>query len=494
MSTSRFTSAGHGLPPANDGTLVWRRSLSLRAMCGIAGYVSVGEDADGTVVQSMCDEIRHRGPDDFGVYTDGPCAIGMRRLSIIDLSTGHQPLANEDESVWIVFNGEIYNFQELRPWLENRGHRFRTNSDTEAIVHLYEEEGTDGIARLRGMFAFAIWDRRRRRLLLARDRFGKKPLYYAALPGGLWFGSELKCLEAAGVPLEADRDAIQLYFQFSYIPDPYSVYRDIRKLPAGSWMTFDAGGHVEQGRYWRWPHPAVTEPEGLTEQMAAGQIRELFDESVRIRMIADVPLGAFLSGGVDSGSVVASMALQSRDPIKTFSIGFEEPGFNELEAAEMVAREYHTEHHAIVVHPDSVALVERLVRHFDEPFGDASALPTFILSEFAVQHVKVALSGDGGDEVFAGYWSFFQVERLRQMGAIPDVARRCDRRSCRHAAILDLRQELPALAQPAVRSRSIFRRNLRAAGPPEAAGATRMASPRRRRLHSPNAPELSARG
>jgi asparagine synthase (glutamine-hydrolysing) len=393
-------------------------------MCGIAGYVSLTEKADEAVVRSMCDQIQHRGPDDAGYYTDVTCGIGMRRLSIIDLSTGHQPIANEDESVWIVFNGEIYNFQELRSFLEGRGHHFCTNTDTEAIVHLYEEQGVEGIARLRGMFAFAIWDRRRRRLLLARDRFGKKPLYYAILPEGLWFGSELKCLQTAGVPLEPDADALRLYLQLSYIPDPYSVYRAVRKLPAGGWMTFDTSGNTQQGRYWSLPRVVESEPNDLTESEAAEQVRDLFDESVRIRMIADVPLGAFLSGGIDSGSVVASMALQSREPVKTFSIGFEEAEYNELRAAELVARKYKTEHHAILVRPDSVSLVQRLVRHFDEPFADSSALPTFIVSEFAAQHVKVALSGDGGDEIFAGYRSFFQVERLKRLGTLPYAVRR----------------------------------------------------------------------
>ncbi|HET8547135.1 MAG TPA: asparagine synthase (glutamine-hydrolyzing) [Bryobacteraceae bacterium] len=392
-------------------------------MCGIAGYVLRDSHASVNVVEAMCEQIRYRGPDDSGYYTDGPCAIGMRRLSIIDLGTGHQPIANEDETVWVVYNGEIYNYRELRGFLEGRGHRFRTSSDTETLVHLYEEEGYEGLHRLRGMFAFAIWDGRRRRLLLARDRFGKKPLYYAALPDGLWFGSELKCLRTAGIPLDIDPEALQLYFRFLYIPEPWSAWKAIRKLPPGGWLMYTSGGQMTAGRFWKLPFPAASPPAGTDEARAAVRLRDLFDESVRVRMIADVPLGAFLSGGIDSGSVVASMAFQSPEPVKTFSIGFEEREFNELEHAETVARAYKTDHHTMIVRPDSVALVHRLVRHFDEPFGDSSAIPTFLVSEFAVQHVKVALTGDGGDELFAGYESFFLNERLKRFDAVPLVVR-----------------------------------------------------------------------
>jgi asparagine synthase (glutamine-hydrolysing) len=371
----------------------------------------------------MCDQIRHRGPDDEGYHVDGGCAIGMRRLSIVDLNTGHQPMTNEDESVWVVFNGEIYNYQELRRDLISRGHRFTTNSDTETLVHLYEEQGAEGLKRLRGMFAYAIWDARLRRIFLARDRFGKKPLYYAVLPEGLYFGSELKCLRAAGVPAEIDAEALRLFFQFTYIPEPMSCYRAVRKLPAGSWLTYDADGTVRQGRYWQFPAPVAETPADFSEADACARLRDKFDESVRIRMIADVPLGAFLSGGIDSSSVVASMALASSEPVRTFSIGFEESAFNELEYAAMVARQYGTDHHEIVVRPDAVDLVSRLVWHFDEPFGDSSAIPTFIVSEFAVQYVKVALSGDGGDELFAGYDRFQTLDKLRKLDRVPRALR-----------------------------------------------------------------------
>jgi len=388
-------------------------------MCGIAGLILREGKALPGLVQAMCDQMRHRGPDDEGFYVEGGCALGMRRLSIIDLNTGHQPISNEDESIWVVFNGEIYNYQELREELARKGHRFLTHSDTETLVHLYEEEGQEGPSRLRGMFAFAIWDRRNRRLFLARDRFGKKPLYYAALPQGFYFASELKCLRTAGVPLEVDREALRLYFQFTYIPDPYTAFLSVRKLPPGCWLSLESDGTLRQGRYWQPPVPAERPAPQMSEAETCARLRQVFDEAVRIRMIADVPLGAFLSGGIDSSSVVASMALQSPQPVKTFSIGFEEPAFNELPYAGLLARKYGTEHHAIVVRPGSIDLVSRLVRHFGEPFGDSSAIPTFIVSEFAARHVKVALSGDGGDELFAGYSRFATVQKMQCLDRLP---------------------------------------------------------------------------
>ncbi len=392
-------------------------------MCGIAGYVLREGRAEPSVLRAMCDQIRHRGPDDQGIFVDRGCGLGMRRLSIIDLSTGHQPMSNEHGDVWIVFNGEIYNYQALRDGLVSDGHCFTTHSDTETIVHLYEQYGISGISQLRGMFAYAIWDARRRQLLLVRDRFGKKPLYYAILPTGLFFGSELKCFYPAGVSLDIDADALRLYFQLSYIPDPLTPYNAVRKLPPGGWLLYDLNGTVREGLYWKLPEPATQPPDSLDEGSAANRVREIFDESVRIRMIADVPLGAFLSGGIDSSSVVASMAMQSSDRVKTFSIGFEESGFNELPAAALVAKKFNTDHHEILVRPDSVRLVSTLVEHFDEPFGDSSAIPTFIVSEFAAQQVKVALTGDGGDEIFAGYESFFAVDRLRRLDHVPQFAR-----------------------------------------------------------------------
>jgi asparagine synthase (glutamine-hydrolysing) len=393
-------------------------------MCGIAGYVLREGQANPSVVRAMCDQIRHRGPDDEGVYCDNGCGIGMRRLSIIDLTSGHQPISNEDGTVWIVFNGEIYNYQELRRNLIARGHRFSTNSDTETIVHLYEEEGVQGIARLRGMFAFAIWDHQRRTVTVARDRYGKKPLFFAVTPQAFYFGSELQCLRAAGVPLDVDPEALELYFYLTYIPDPFSAWRQVRKLAPGSWMTYSLDGSLSEGSYWRLPAPAEQPGPDWNEEAACERLREIFDESVRIRLIADVPLGAFLSGGMDSSSVVASMALQSAEPVRTFSIGFEEAEFNELPWAAEVARKYQTDHHEIVVRPNSVDLVTRLVRRFGEPFADSSAIPTFIVSEFAARYVKVALSGDGGDELFAGYSRFAAIEKLRPFDRVPQLVRR----------------------------------------------------------------------
>lgn len=393
-------------------------------MCGIAGFYLRERKADASVLQAMCDQIRHRGPDDEGFHVDGGCGLGMRRLSIIDLNTGHQPISNEDGSIWVVFNGEIYNYQTLRAELLSQGHRLTTHSDTETLVHLYEQDGVRSPARLRGMFAYAIWSARTRSLFLARDRFGKKPLYYAALPEGLFFGSELKCLRAASVPLDFDHDALRLYFQFSYIPDPWSPFCAIRKLPPGGWLMYHSDGRIETGRYWVLPAAAEQQPPGVSEAATCDRLREVFDESVRLRMIADVPLGAFLSGGLDSSSVVASMALQSNVPVKTFSIGFKEVEYNELPSARLVAQRYQTEHHEILVSPDSVDLVGRLVHHFDEPFGDSSAIPTYLVSEFAARHVKVALTGDGGDELFAGYESFFAVDNLRRFDRVPLWLRR----------------------------------------------------------------------
>jgi asparagine synthase (glutamine-hydrolysing) len=393
-------------------------------MCGIAGLFTPQRPGELAAVRAMCGRIRHRGPDDEGYYTDTACVLGMRRLSIIDLSTGHQPISNEDQTLWVVFNGEIYNYRELRDSLTARGHRFSTRSDTEVLVHLYEEYGVDGIARLRGMFAYALWDSARRRLLLARDRFGKKPLYYALLPEGLYFASELKCLRAAGIPLDLDPAALRRYFRFSYIPDPLTPFQQVKKLEPGGWLLYSETGEVQRGRYWKLPAPAGDTAVHESRESLYTRLREVFDESVRLRMLADVPLGAFLSGGIDSSSVVASMALQSPEPVKTFSVGFEEGSYNELACAQAVASRYKTDHHTLIVRPDSAQLIPRLVWHFDEPFGDSSAIPTYLVSQFAAQHVKVVLTGDGGDELFGGYPNFLAVNRHRKWDAIPHPLRR----------------------------------------------------------------------
>lgn len=376
-------------------------------MCGIAGFVeSSGTaspyDADRAraLVRRMCDAIRHRGPDDEGIYVDEGVALGMRRLSIIDLSTGHQPIHNEDRTVWIVFNGEIYNFRELRRELEAAGHRFYTSTDTEVIVHAYEQWGADAIARLRGMFGLAIWDDRTRTLLAARDRIGIKPLHYAAVDGRLYFGSEIKSLlQAPDLPRDLDPDALDHYLSFLYTPRDGSIFRSVRKLPPGHLLRWSDGAlNVEQ--YWQVP---AGETYAGSEADAVRDLRVVLADAVRSHLVSDVPLGAFLSGGIDSSVVVGLMAETSGARVQTFSIGFDEPAFDELQYARRVAEHFGTDHHEFVVKPDAVSILDRLVSHFDEPFADSSAIPTWYVSEMARRHVTVVLSGDGGDELFGGY-------------------------------------------------------------------------------------------
>ena len=371
-------------------------------MCGIAGIVGKRDDViEASDVHRMCQTIVHRGPDDEGVYAQGPVGLGMRRLSIIDLAGGKQPIHNEDRSVWVVFNGEIYNFPELRCELEARGHRFYTHSDTEVIVHLYEESGADCVKQLRGMFAIALYDERQGMLLLARDRLGKKPLHYALHDGRLYFGSEIKTILAVEPELaEIDHEGLLQYFYFGYIPDPHTAFRSIRKLPAGHVMEF-RNGEVKLRQYWDLPefstHPAISEQECLEE------LERRLQEAVRIRLISDVPLGALLSGGVDSSIIVALMARESTKPVQTFSIGFREEKFNEAEYARQVAERFGTDHHELVLDPDLEDTLSYLSGMLEEPFGDSSMLPTYYVCRMARQQVTVALSGDGGDELFAGY-------------------------------------------------------------------------------------------
>ncbi|MEP7198298.1 MAG: asparagine synthase (glutamine-hydrolyzing) [Chloroflexota bacterium] len=366
------------------------------------------------VLERMLSVITHRGPDDQGTLVAAGVALGMRRLSIIDLAGGHQPISNEDGTVTIVFNGEIYNYRELQKELEARGHRFQTNSDTETIVHAYEEYGPACVEHLRGMFAFAIWDARERKLFLARDRTGKKPLYYALTPRGtLVFGSELKSLLAhPEIGREVNAEAVDAYLTFGYVPDPLCILRGVRKLPPGHHLTY-AGGRLALMQYWDFQFAPAAETAGRCRaEDYLEELRALLDEAVRIRLIADVPLGAFLSGGVDSSAVVGLMARHTNRPVKTFSIGFNEDSFNELKYARVAAQHFGTEHHELIVTPDICQLVDELAWHFDEPFADPSALPTYMVSKLAREHVKVALSGDGGDELFAGYTRYV-VERNR---------------------------------------------------------------------------------
>jgi asparagine synthase (glutamine-hydrolysing) len=376
-------------------------------MCGIAGFVESGRvasplhgDEGRALVHAMCQAIRHRGPDDEGLLVEDGVGIGMRRLSIIDLSTGHQPIHNEDRTVWIVFNGEIYNYRELRATLEAAGHRFYTNTDTETIVHAYEQWGKAAIGRLRGMFGLAIWNRRDRSLLVARDRIGIKPMYYAEAAGRLYFGSELKAILCAPeLPRELDAAALDHYLSFLYTPREGSIFRAIRKLPPGHLLEWrDGTASVE--RYWEIP---AAESFAGTEADAKAQLHDVLLDAVRSHLVSDVPLGAFLSGGIDSSVVVGLMARASGGRVKTFSIGFDEPAFDELEHARRVARHFGTDHHEFVVKPDALAILDALVSHFDEPFADSSAIPTWYVSEMARRHVTVVLSGDGGDELFGGY-------------------------------------------------------------------------------------------
>lgn len=372
-------------------------------MCGISGYCSFnGNRIDRDVVRTINDELKHRGPDDEGYYFDaqGRCALAHRRLSIIDLTTGRQPIFNEDESVAVVFNGEVYNFIDLRKDLEGRGHRFRSNTDTEVILHLYEEYGIDCINRLRGMFAFALWDSAKGRLLLARDRVGKKPLYYSIVNETLYFASEIQALyKIPYLKRDLNYHSIDLFLTYSYIPSPHTIYNDIKKLPPAHYLCFDQSS-LEIRNYWRLDfHRKMS----ISYEDAKEELIRILTEAVKIRLISDVPLGVFLSGGLDSSTVVAIMSQQSLKPVKTFSIGFKDKKYNELPYARMVAKRYNTEHHELIVEPDALEVLPGIIRHYGEPYGDSSALPTWYLSEMTRQHVTVALNGDGGDELFGGY-------------------------------------------------------------------------------------------
>jgi asparagine synthase (glutamine-hydrolysing) len=414
-------------------------------MCGIVGIS--GTDLTDTAasrdhIARMLGALEHRGPDDEGHYIEAGVGMGMRRLAVIDLATGRQPISNEDGSIWIVFNGEIYNYRELRRLLLARGHKLRTRTDTETIAHLYEDEGERCVERLRGMFAFAIWDRRERSLFLARDRVGKKPLHYALAGRTLVFGSEIKSLlQHPGVKREVDLQAISDFLSFGYVPDPATAFAGVRKLPPGHTLTFK-NGLVYTRRYWDFDFSGSdsgvnsggsTGPGGRgleeREEYYVERLRELIAESVRIRLESDVPLGAFLSGGIDSSLVVAMMAREMK--VKTFSIGFTDASFDELRYARIAARRFGADHHEFVVTPDVCRLVEEIVWHHDEPFADVSSVPTYVVSKMAREHVTVALSGDGGDEVFGGYERYVVDHRRRRYERIPAFLRRAMLRSAR---------------------------------------------------------------
>lgn len=371
-------------------------------MCGIAGIVATDREAqiDPVDIQSMCSAIVHRGPDDEGIFVRGPVGLGMRRLSIIDVAGGQQPIHNEDGTVWVVFNGEIYNFPELRKELEADGHTFYTHSDTEVIVHLYERYGSACVRRLRGMFGLALYDLRNRTLLLARDRLGKKPLHYALHNGNLYFGSEIKSLLAVAPNLSRlDTDGIAHFLYYGYIPDPYTAFFPIKKLPPGCLLEFQ-NGSVRVEQYWDLPEFCTAR---LSDSECLDKLEQTLFDAVKMRLISDVPLGALLSGGVDSSLVVAAMAHTASAPVKTFSIGFSAGDFNEAEHARAVASRFGTDHHELIVDADLWETLQTLTSTIDEPFADSSIIPTYHVARMARQHVTVVLSGDGGDEFFAGY-------------------------------------------------------------------------------------------
>jgi asparagine synthase (glutamine-hydrolysing) len=395
-------------------------------MCGIHGlYAFDGSAPSRATLSVMGDLTRHRGPDDFGAHIDGPCGIAMRRLSIIDLAGGHQPLTNEDGTLWLVANGEIYNYRELSRELAAQGHRLRTNSDCETLLHLYEQHGDAFLARVNGMFAFALWDARRRRLLIGRDRLGIKPLYVWNDGRRLVFASEAKAiLGVPGIPTELDRDALAAYLTLGYVPAPQSIFRGIRKLPPATLLVVE-NGQARERRYWQLPSQV---DDSVDDATWIARIRHRLEESVRLQMVSDVPIGAFLSGGIDSSAVVAFMSMHSDRPVKTYAIGFDggdaESFYNELPYARQIAERFGTDHHEILVRPDIVSLLPRLLWHLDEPIADSAFVTTYLVSEFARRDVTVILSGVGGDELFAGYRRYLGNHYRRRFEQLPAGMRR----------------------------------------------------------------------
>jgi asparagine synthase (glutamine-hydrolysing) len=384
-------------------------------MCGICGVVSANGSVDPERVARMSATLVHRGPDSAGELADGPAALAARRLSIIDLETGDQPIANEDGTLHVVQNGEIYNYRELRHELERAGHSFRTHGDTEVLLHLYEQYGTGFAQRLRGMFAVAIWDAPHRRLVLARDRFGIKPLYYRDADGELAFASELRALPRG----EIDLDALEAFLAFNSIPAPLTIFREVRKLPAGHVLVWEDGkAHLE-----RFARPAPLPERDDEEAELVEELRSRLRDSVRAHLVSDVPVGVLLSGGVDSALLAALAAEETAEPLRTFSIGFEERSFDELADARRVAERYGTRHRELVLRPDAALLLPALAEAFDEPFADSSALPTYLVSELAASDVKVALSGEGGDELFGGYYTYAADLLAQRVGGLARLAR-----------------------------------------------------------------------
>lgn len=392
-------------------------------MCGIVGIVKNSEGRiDPDLIERMNRAIVHRGPDDEGFYLNRNVGLGMRRLSIIDVATGKQPIHSEDKTKWIVFNGEIYNYQDLRADLEQRGDKFYTNSDTEVVVHLFDRYGPACLQHLRGMFAFAIWDERYDELFIARDRVGKKPLLYSHSPNGdLIFGSEfMALLEHPSISREVDEVAIDAYLSYMCVPAPLTAFKQIRKLEPGHWLKWK-NGRIETQRYWL---PDFSKKIKISETEAIEEATRLLREATRLRMISEVPLGAFLSGGVDSSTVVALMAEESSKPVKTFSIGFEEQDFSELKYARLVAEHVGAEHHEFIVRPDALEVLPMLVEHYGEPYADSSAIPTYYVAKETRKHVTVALNGDGGDESFAGYERYAAMLAAEAYRRLPELVRR----------------------------------------------------------------------
>jgi asparagine synthase (glutamine-hydrolysing) len=392
-------------------------------MCGIAGQVrGDGRQPDAELLHRMCGAIEHRGPDSRGVHIGDGMGLGIQRLRVIDLVSGDQPIFNEDRTIAVVLNGEIYNHLELRQRLERKGHRFSTLGDTEVIVHLYEEDGADFVDSLVGMFGVAVWDARERQLVLARDRFGKKPLYYAEHEGVLSFASEIQALlQDHQVSRSVDYAALDMYLALRYVPSPLTAFRDVRKLSPGHRLVF-RDGRSRTEAYWRLdylPKREVTDERELCEEL-----RERLKVAVRRRLIADVPLGAFLSGGIDSAAVVATMAQESTQPVKTFSIGFDSDHANELPQARVIASRFGTDHHEFMVTPNAIELLPKIIRHHGEPFADATSIPTFYLAEVTRQHVTVALNGDGGDEIFGGYTRYVANLASARVSGLPLPLRR----------------------------------------------------------------------
>ena len=431
--------------------------LGQTTMCGICGIFNFlsGAPVDADRLNLGAKALVHRGPDDQGLYVDQELGLGNRRLSIIDLAGGHQPLANEDESLWITLNGEIYNYRELRVPLEGRGHRFRTATDTEVILHLYEERGVDCLGELRGMFAFALWDRNRRRLFLARDRLGVKPVFYRISSRGLTFASELRSLRAlAPEAWETDPQAIYDFFALRYVPAPRTLYRDVHKLLPGHYLLADSRG-VETRCYWDVPSG---EDAALSEEELAGQTLDCMREAVRLRLIADVPLGAFLSGGTDSSAVVSLMAELGARPLRTFSVGFDERGASELPYARLVAQKYETEHQEIIVRAGDVAEdLPKLISLRDEPVAEPTDVALYRLALLAARSVKVALAGEGGDELFAGYLKYAAEGLAPWTSALPQALLGALARQLPYGARrMQLAMDTLALRDPAERAASWF--------------------------------------